>query len=1058
MENHLWTSSSDSDQLDQSQENGDALSTKDTKRKKDPVEEIKRKSLAAKRNLRTKSYDLKKPKTTTFMRNLNKFAAHRKAVVDATQCPKLLLSEPEIKHKRAMPQPLQKRGFFLSGVKGKEVSRSFEDQNKVKNAILNNDILQLLQSGSRWPAPPAEPSNEDTDLEIQLEVAKVLKKSSDNSPSIDCLLSSGREDKFSPILSKAKTIKNQNLKKPATNRVQALKPPRIDQPPVREQLNNDEKYKRRLFEAGKHFANSEHSHHLRHNDAPFPHSMKQSTPKSVIYFTDLSRQKQEADRSYKKYNGINPMNQQTIRCYMQTCKTIADEKFGKFSNIFRNVRDPLESAKAALKSTYANSLKEFLEKQNAAGTSTPNDSEIMIEPDSAIPRAIRNNIRSTTKSVAWNPDNYSSNDFSSNDFDDLDLLAAVDAVDNSFSNKKLFSSAEKSLQSERTMPLSTRANVDPTSVNIKLKIDSVDKNRQELVARYLNDVSQNNARTKQESVPLEGNKVKINTHYLNNDKLFITNDGVAKTYLNRKSTKHVPTILRKNRSQGDYVEKEKVGNGPNLGKTNAQTSGLDFRIGSKSVSQHTCNYKSEFEKSQMLKAVKSSFVPTNVKYSQPMRIDLPLAAGQSKKILRNAVALESPKRLLFESKNHVGNHFVLPQNNFCVSAIDQRNNCMDNRQDFHQYRLSKEYSELSNLSFPMCQSSQGDSMPENNCMLRMISFGDIQERTNRLTLLSSQSQSCSQRNGENIYFSQNERHNLYSNPQEQQYDSANNTFNSQLCSSFTKVATPQFFNIPMHSTNCSCCSHNYVNSNETQYLSSQNGFNIITSNNNHPMEEANSIVYPVNDYQVYDSQSTCAPVQHKNPQQAVKFIAVGDNNVPQRRPVYRMHENDCARKVSNPSQQYAIMTKPVYSENVSNQARYAASIPSLRYYEQGTIINPDFEYSNNNNHVINKQISSNVERLLDLDNQDSISNGNHFVVNGMPSHQILINNQSMPMHPVARSQNYIEQEMLVQKQLSQNSQRVGCQPLGYYVNNEPHSVNNAYLQQMNHRVLHQNRS
>ncbi|XP_011501139.1 PREDICTED: uncharacterized protein LOC105364806 [Ceratosolen solmsi marchali] len=1029
---------------------------KKKKRKKD-LEELRRNALAAKRNMLSRPADLKKSKTS-LMKCLNEFAAKRAEIENVVQSQDSLIKKTKIISETILPEPLNTKGFFLGGVKGKLLTRPSDSQKKIKDAILHSDALKLLQSGGYNYSVPDEKEKHTTennvDSQTKMNIAKFFEDSSESSSCTDDSRSIKNVVKSSPILGGIKR-KVRLVKLDGDTRAKNFSSKKY-QSPVIKPFAKEEKCKRRLFEdenIGVNSRNSEYNNDHFDNIAPIRFSPRKSTPENVIFFTDQIPHKDVDNRLNNKNNNhkINPLNPKLIKCYVQICKMIAEKDL---KNIFcHNVKDPMEITKAALRNTYANAFKEYIHQQKTSvceesshsvnRTTISDNSKIMLEPDSAIARILKKNSELKIKDPIWISENNS--DVSTN-FDDLrtNFSTSLFTIENNLKRKHVCSS--KGEQSDAEIPSSIKVNADPESARTELKMDCIHPERQELIARYLKDVDTNNTHEKERSIfDIQRNCGKeFNNHKLEKDKLYV-NDNVKSSFLIHKNTKHIPAILRKNRALVDCISRDKIllsiEKYPKIGDPVNKPSLLDFDSDSSLKSERTPNCGNSTS-NQLMEAPKCKYMYMNAKYNQPSRINIPLM--QNKRFQRNV----APERHLFPSPNNVEKHFVVNQT-FELSPLKEQLHFADIKQDFHRCRLSQESSEQ-----------------DNKCMTRMTSFGDIQERANRLTLCSSQN--CSQESMERMYSSQEERYNLQPNYYYQQNDNSKNhmDYNNRTCIAYNKIPSSQSFSIALK-PNYDGHSHNVKKCNEQASCMSANDFQILQPKDYIFKRTENSNCCLTNDCQMCRKQlnqrhnqgslMNSLPLQQQNVCQPVKFIAIEENRVPQRRPIYNANDaNSCPfiHKPSIPSHQFNQIIKPCFTSEILNQEQ--CLMPSIQLHSQGapqSIISSDFKYDNI--HKVGNITASNAQKLSNLNNEffKLSRNSIHFAPNSI-SNQTLITQHNMPIHSAVGNKKYIGQHMQKQFPSSLYSQ-VGYQP-NHYNNNEDYKINDDYQNQMNH-FIHSNR-
>jgi hypothetical protein len=676
----------------------------------------------------------------------------------------------------------------------------------------------------------------------------------------------------------------------------------------------------------------------------------------------------------------------------------------------------MEITKTALRNTYTNAFREYIHQQKTSACqqrsshsvdriTNSSNSEIMLEPDSAIARILKKNtelkINRDTTCITENNSDVSIN------FDDLGTdFSTLHTTENNLKRKHVYSS--KGEQSDAEIPSSIKVNADPESARTELKMNCIHPERQELIARYLKDVDTNNKHEKEKSIFSyhRSSAQELNNHQTEQKKLFVY-DTVKSSFLIHKNTKHIPAILRKNRPLVDCISKEKYSK---IGNAANKSSLIDFNSDSSLKSERTPNCGNSVS-NQLIEAPKCKYMYMNAKYNQPSRINIPLI--QNKRFQRNV----APERHLFPSPNNVEKHFVVNQA-FELSPLKEH--FSDIKQDFHRCRLSQENSE------------QG-----NSCMTRMTSFGDMQERANRLTLCSSQSQNCSQESTEQMYSSQEDRYNLQPIFYYQQLDSSKNHMNcnSRPCMAYNKIPPSHSFNIALQSDHDGHL-HNVIKCKEKAPCISTNDFQIVQSKDYIYKRAEKDSCCLTNDCQVCRKQTNQQhnkislmkpiPVQQQNLYQPVKFIAVEENKMPHRRPIYNTNDiNLCPfiHKPSIPSQQFSRIIKPCHTNDMTKKEQCLMS--SVQLHTQGAhqSINSDYKYDNI--HKVNNMNVSNLSQNLNNNFSRLNNNSMHFAPSNVPN-QTLITQHNIPIHAAVNNKKYIGQHMQTQFPSSLYSQ-VGYQ-------------------------------
>ncbi|XP_058796012.1 uncharacterized protein LOC131666929 [Phymastichus coffea] len=768
------------------------------------LDQIRRNALGRKRDLRCKDSIICKPKSG-FIKTLNQFASQRRKIEEATQITSNLISnnnKPRI-IKQEVIQPKDIKGFFRAGVKGREVHRSDPEFEKFRNGVLQSDVLQILQSGhpchrsdeKRHPNKSTKSPIEDDHADLKMEVAKILNNfNSSESSSFDLDNPGVIEFPSSPVIGRRKGAKKRNNQvKVSVNEVHQNVHSQENDISLVNNINKGERYRRRLFDETVAGVNNRckeiPSSVLCNNELS-----RNSTPENVILYSKMIL-KQPVNK-IKKHPIIDPSDPKIIESYVQICKFIGTNDL---KNMFRNeYKDPEESAREALKLTYKRVLKDYLQRQycqqsKSANQSTPSsNSEILLEPDSDIARRVKKNIAFLKqKESTTTPTN--STDSTKNFVNKVNARSLANTIENNVTKRK---HAPSSKGSEPDVASSTQAIVDPKSVRAELTMNNIHPDRQELVARFLGD---------QKSFTSEYSE-EHQERLVRKEKLYIDNSSKGVHYIH-KSTKYIPAILRKNRSLVDCIAKEKatilsIEEHPSQRN---KSSILDLNLDN-IESERTPNTINE----STLEAPKSKYSHMNAKYNQPSRINIPIVRDNRHN--RNSVPVRCSQG--FASPNSVQKNFILSQT-YNLSPIKQ-----------HQ-----SYSQNVSHDFRFCQLSQESKALENgNGMTHMVSFGDIQDRTNRLTICS-QNQTCSQENTEHAYASQHSHPNyhyqpcettnncsLYQNQPhkafiEPSYDRPICDCSTSLCSMHQPVYVPQneYPIIPhseysfQESNTCSCC-------------------------------------------------------------------------------------------------------------------------------------------------------------------------------------------------------------------------------------------------------------
>lgn len=486
-----------------------------------------------------------------------------------------------------------------------------------------------------------------------------------------------------------------------------------------------------------------------------------------------------------------------------------------------------------MKLDYKRVQKDFIRRQNcreSSNLSTPSSSsEILLEPDSDIARRVKKNV-SFQKQQKFSASN--SRDSTQNVVNKISerthYPSTVNTVDDNIIKRKRVPSSKGS---EPEVPFSTQAIADPKSVRADSKMNSIHPDRQEIVARYLED---------QKSFS-SGDTEHMQEQQVRKEKLYIANDSEG-IFLSQKSTKYIPAILRKNRhSLADCIAKEKatlISIEKYPSDRNHNSSALEIDLDN-IESEHTPDTMVE----QLIEAPKCKYVHLNAKYNQPSRLNIPIV--QNNRHQRNTVPERHSQRC--QSPNSIQNNFTLSQN--YLSPIKQL----------------PSYTGGSNHEFFLCQLSQESSHSDNpNGMTRMLSFGDIQDRTNRLTLCS-QNQKCSQETVEHTYASQRSHPSCHCKACESKSN----------CNLYANQPHASFMETSYDRSNCECS--NTLRCTERASYVPQNDYQVI------PHSEHSSNNYSCCQSGTMESMVNCVPVR-----QPIKFHAAEGNR---RQPIYNPNES-----------------------------------------------------------------------------------------------------------------------------------------------------------------------
>lgn len=627
---------------------------------------------------------------------------------------------------------------------------------------------------------------------------------------------------------------------------------------------------------------------------------------------------------------------------------------------YKQILDPWKYTKAALRTTYVSAFKNYLNRQKADRDkqrsrsvdlfTESSTSEIMVEPDSGIVRTLKKNNElqiQSTQSIKWGSDNNSNASINNNDIE-KDLLD-IGTVQNNLLKRK-YAASSKSGHSDVEAPSSVKVNVDLDSERMTNKMDLVHPDRQELTARYLNDVDLNSQHEfKRCNSDNQRNPERAFSHHYEKNKLHINDNNVKKTYFVSKSTKHVPAILRKNRSMVDCVSEEKVLLSIEQGSEHtAITKKALMRDNSTSghivISERTPNC-SNLVSNQAIEAPKCKYMYMNAKYNQPPRISAPV---QVRRLHRNA---SSQKMHLFPAPHEARKSFIVSQS-LELSPIKKQVSFSDDVNDFQIFQLS-----------------QGSS-------------SEIQERTNRLTLHSSQN--CSQDSVDQMFTAPNNHCSSHQDLYHSNYLHPQNTTHN-------RGSTLQAYDISFN-PNAKCISQNVITCKDYQLQPPEN--HAFQGSDDHNC-------YVMNECQMYKShppqksqqhqESLMACMQKQNLRQPVKFIAIEGNRMPQRRPIYGVEDtNSCshAHKPSVSSQQYNQVISPCYQRAAPEQARYALS--SIPCHPREIV-----QYDN-------------VQKQPSFTGDEFLGPGRN-VMNFIPnmSDQNFVSQRNMPMHRDVHNQRYV---------------------------------------------------
>ncbi|XP_008206992.1 uncharacterized protein LOC100120239 isoform X1 [Nasonia vitripennis] len=1008
-----------------------------SQRNKD-LEEIRRNALAAKRKLRGRP--IKQRNRSKLEKTLGQFASKRRDIEEAVQFPNpILLSSSrneedqsqgndshlfsfkknpqnqdsttentKIIGDKILQKPLNLKGFFRAGIKGKQLTRPLTSTERFKQAVLNNDALQIFQSGNFLRPKPSTPV-EDLDPAIKMEISKVLKEFTDSSDTDDPVSVENLEP--SPVFKRLRK-KTTAVKSDSNEVLKNITSPNNEFVFTNKHITKEDKCKRRLFEEENSVVNNgnpkyNNNSQYEDNDA-IRFSQRKSTPENVIFFSEYVPAK-NVDNTIKKNNhNISPTDPKLIKFYIQTCKMIAKNEF---KDVFGNIlEEPFKNAKAVLKATYASTLKNHFNQQKNVKDKERSESvdrltesstsEIMVEPDSAVFRTLKKNKNlqiHSTQSLKCELDNNSNASFNNNDAE-KDILD-VGTVPNHHLLKRKYAASSKSGHSDIEVPSSVKVNVDLDSERMTNKMDLVHPDRQELTARYLNDVDLNS----QQEIKLCSSDNQrdfdrgFRLHY-EKEKLHIGDNNVKKTYFVSKSTKHIPSILRKSRPTVDCVSDEKVllsiEKGPEHKEISKKALMRD-NSGHNVISERTPNC-SNLTSNQALEAPKCKYVYMNAKYNQPPRISAPM---QVRRLQRNP---SSQKMHLFPAPHEARRSFTLSQS-FELSPIKKQVSFSDDLNDFQIFQLS-----------------QGSS-------------SEIQERTNRLTLHSSQN--CSQDSVDQMFTAPDihcsSRKDLcYSNcvPCNPQNAVHNRGPTLQACDA------PFNSNGNCHSQSVIACKDYQLQSVENRAIQGADVHNCCAMNECQMYKSHG----PQRSQQHQESLMAC--MQKQSSRQPVKFIAIEGNRMPQRRPIYGVEDtNICSHthKPSASSQQYSQVINPGYERAAPEYARYAVS--SIPCHSREAV-----KYDN-------------VQREPSFTGNEFSGPGRNivnFIPNSM-SDQNFVSQQNIPIHRDVHNQRYVA-PVQVQIPSPVYTHQVAYQQHNHRSNNEVYKVNDIYLQQVNHNA-HQKR-
>ncbi|KAL7291406.1 hypothetical protein TKK_0014996 [Trichogramma kaykai] len=1011
------------------------------RKRKNKLEEIRRNALAAKRNLRKKQAPIKQKAQSSFMKTLHRFASQRADIEEATNVTNLLNRK---NNSKPFPDPVNVNGFFRRGLKGKLISRRPNDkllldpqpidsQNKLREAVVNNDALKLMQTCSISHKPP-----EDKAYKIPPNIRKILQDFSDNS-SFSSINSNNRLEHASPNLGlkgKKKVallseIENQeidfNQKYPS---------------PSANGISKKEKCIRRLFED-----ENNTSHNIKNSQPEHENlicNQNSDTPENIIYFTELSHCSNVDITAEKRKHDLKMklQDKRIIQYYTETCKIISEKSLSVFKNHFP---DPLQAAKTTLKTTYIKSFTDFICKEknipanqrirSSNKGSVSSNSDILLEPDSCIARILEKN------QVMFNKtSNHENNSILSEvDLDNIPESSVPVRLRNlgDPTHKRKRAASSNGNGSDLEIPSSTKVNSDISST--RMHMNMIDPQRQELVARYLKDVNTNNMHQKENSNRNVHREPDRFDSFIKTEKPFIGKETKQLAAANR-NPKHVPSILRKNRPAIEGVSKEKTFIAV---EKNRSSNPLKKSISQEFFSDET--WKNEQSPSlddlipnEFMSAPKCKYSYMNAKYNQPPRINVPVRQNQVHQKNSNF------ERHLFPPSppRYVENSFIVQQN-FNPSPIRDQISCSQN----------------SSKNFDFCnyQLSQGSSVAESNGMQRMVSFGDIQQRTDLLTLQSSQSQKCSQNSLSQ--FSNQDDYVFHSNhcQQPQVCNQAKNMIHSNhLCNVYSDVPDPRM--IELLTQPSSQFSNSDVQYNVNQTYLPNDSYQVVAAKNQICSQQEQMI-------------GNCMPVQTRGMSQPIKFMATGRDRLPVRRPIYdtkdfctHVHKSSMLNPQQQqlPSQQQKQPQQQQQQQSRHCHQRDIVNIPHYMAVSSSTIQDcfRSFPQSSGNKVKVEKMYQI-VDRNRPISSNYNvpIPNGN-FIPTGLVS-QTLVCQESMPVHTVVNNPRDIGKLINGSQQQQPPPPpsiytQVGFNQLNqtnqhsHYVNSDEayNQMNNVYIQQM----------
>ncbi|KAJ8687224.1 hypothetical protein QAD02_023018 [Eretmocerus hayati] len=1013
------------------------------RKRKQELEEIRRNALAVKRNLRSRA-------TTRKAKNglekaLNKFAGKRRDIENVNQSQQPLLNRKTRttvitdENISISPKPLRLEGFFRGGIKGKELTRPLRPDEKLRQAILNSDALQLLQSGglSRRYANVCEdaPTKDVIDSQTRVKISQVLNGSLQSNSDLDNSTSSSNIFPHSPILGGFRGFRKKHPEKSDQNFDSSIILFQNKKAEAVQHTTKGDSCEKFLFERENSEVHTRNTQQFSENIRPSSNGLSRTTtPENEIFFASYTPvQDRDKKASEKVRNKINVSDPKLMNFYMKSCKIIDRKNFNE--DFWVNAEDPLKAVKSSLKATYMNNYKDFVHRQqnlrvqrsaSSDRLSCSSNSEIMQEPDSVVARALKKNkvieaIPGTRKTIDNKSDSLSNVSSSRRSI----LVPKDQEIHDA---KKRFSASTHAESGGRTSSSAVvnEANNEPESASSYSKMKDIHPDRHEVIANFLRDVATTYEHKEELNILCsqreEGKRME--NGITDRQAAILPGKAHKDSSSIQKGMKHVPAILRKNRPLADCAAKGKVlFSIEKCSKTNVTDNSLliDLRGNEDFITERTPN--SGCAHNESVEAPKCKNVYMNAKYNPPPTW-INMAAPQHKKLFRNPEP--ERQRLLFTSPRIVKRNVVITQS---FEASPHRQLSQVSASDVDSFRW---------------QLSQGSLDQGGCCMNRMVSFGDIQEKTNRLTLQSSQGQSCSQEMNEQMPPPQQLKY--QSNQYYQHYPSPMNNhaaFSHQKRVVYKDVPSSNSRPVILNLDHQYQPSGTIEQSNQQPSRPAGNNYQLVPSQNFSVSDSEDFDYCKANGIPICGSQSSqkpypesymaCVPVQQQSAMQPVKFLGVEGNRVPQRRPIYNsndmssytyVHKTTMANQPSRVRQVTVTRQPPpqqvLYPGDTSCNPQYTMS--SIRWQNQGA---PQCSVpSRYDHHNVNKSSSiavSNDQDALPIHrNRASDLNRNttlNFVGN-CNTDQTLIGHHSIPVHNLVSNQKYMRQH--VQNQIPQS--------------------------------------